>query len=98
MVIQRLRYMLKTTSPQLKRAVAYIKSKDVAQYRRTIRSLAQLHGTVACNRCRGRWRSIALDALKEMTRGVELSDGRSHFRNGCIVIRDAMPRLTPPTN
>ena len=96
MVDWRLKHFLKTTSPQLKRAVAYIKSKDVAQYRRTISSLAQLHGTVVM--CRGRWRSIALDALKEMTRGVELSDGRSHFRNGCIVIRDAMPRLTPPTN
>ena len=101
MVDWRLKHVLKTTSPQLKRAVAYIKSNDVAQYRRTIRWLAQpaqLHGTVAWNGCRGRWRSIALDALKEMTRGVELSDGRSHFRNGCIVIRDAMPRLTPPTN
>ena len=96
MVIQRLRYMLKTTSPQLEKAVAYVKSKDVAKYRRMISSLAQLIGTVAW-RHRG-WRSIALDALKEMTRGVELSDGRSHFRNGCIVIRDAMPRLTPPTN
>ena len=92
--------LLKNTSPQLEKAVAYIKSADVAQYRRMIGVLAKAHRAIANKFGKGacEWHSVVLNVVKEMTRGVELSDGRSHFRNGCIVVRDAMPRLTPPTN
>ena len=61
--------LLKRTSPELEKAVAYMKSKDVAQYNRMIGVLAKMHpmhGTVRSFA----WRSLALDLVKEMTRGL----------------------------